>query len=124
MPMALHFSTKAGTLASLQERLKSARIAPLLSFTVRDWQIGGQACFRDIQGKLGAGPWIVRSSCLREDGAQASCAGAFLSIPGVNETGLVSAVEQVIASYGEVHLADEVLIQPMLGNVVRSGVAF
>lgn len=122
--MALHFSTKAGTLASLQERLKSARIAPLLSFIVRDWQIGGQACFRDIQGQLGAGPWIVRSSCLREDGAQTSGAGAFLSIPDVNEAGLVSAVEQVIASYGDVHLADEVLIQPMLGNVVRSGVAF
>lgn len=122
--MALHFSTKAGTLASLQERLTSARIAPLLSFTVRDWQIGGQACFRDIQGQLGAGPWIVRSSCLREDGAQTSGAGAFLSIPDVNESGLVSAVEQVIASYGDVHLADEVLIQPMLGNVVRSGVAF
>lgn len=122
--MALRFSTKAGTLAGLQERLTSARIAPLLSFTVRDWQMGRQACFRDIQGRLDAGPWIVRSSCLREDGVQASGAGAFLSVLDVNEAGLESAVEQVIASYGDANQADEVLIQPMLNNVVRSGVAF
>jgi len=122
--MPLHFSTKAGTLITLQESLVSARIAPLLSFTVKDWQLGGQACLRDVQGQVGAGPWIVRSSCLREDSAQGSCAGAFLSVPGVDEAGLVSAVEQVIASYGEAHPADEVLIQPMLNNVVRAGVAF
>ena len=122
--MPLHFSTKAGTLVTLQKSLVSARIAALLSFTVKDWQLGGQACLRDVQGQVGAGPWIVRSSCLREDSAQGSCAGAFLSVPGVDEAGLVSAVEQVIASYGEAHPADEVLIQPMLNNVVRAGVAF
>ncbi|WP_426116275.1 PEP-utilizing enzyme [Pseudomonas sp. DSP3-2-2] len=122
--MPLHFSTKAGTLVTLQESLMSARIAALLSFTVKDWQLDRQACLLDVQGRVGAGPWIVRSSCLREDSAQGSCAGAFLSVPGVDEAGLVSAVEQVIASYGEAHPADEVLIQPMLNNVVRAGVAF
>jgi len=122
--MALHFSTKAGTLISLQERLTSARIAPVLSFTVREWHQGRHACFRDIRGRLGSGPWIVRSSCLREDGAQASNAGAFLSILGVNEAELESAIERVIASYGDTPSADEVLIQPMLENVVRAGVAF
>ena len=122
--MALHFSTKAGTLVSLQERLTSARIAPLLSFTVREWHRAKQACFRDIRGRLGSGPWIVRSSCLREDGTQASNAGAFLSILGVAEAELESAIERVIASYGDAPLEDEVLIQPMLENVVRSGVAF
>ncbi|PWB35390.1 phosphoenolpyruvate synthase [Pseudomonas sp. SDI] len=122
--MALHFSTKAGTLISLQERLTSARIAPLLAFSVGDWQRGRHACFRDIRGRLGNGPWIVRSSCRREDSAQASAAGAFLSLPEVDEAELESAIDRVIASYGDVHLADEVLIQPMLGNVLRSGVAF
>ncbi|MGE8152739.1 PEP-utilizing enzyme [Pseudomonas vancouverensis] len=122
--MSLHFSTKAGTLVSLKERLRSARIAPLLSFTVGDWKLGGDACLRDIQGQLGVGPWIVRSSCLREDSEQSSGAGAFLSIADVDEAGLIAAVEDVIASYGMHNPADEVLIQPMLGNVVRSGVAF
>jgi hypothetical protein len=122
--MALHFSTKAGTLSSLQGRLASARIAPLLSFTVADWQMDQRACVRDIQEQLPFAPWIVRSSCGREDSAQASFAGAFLSVPNVDEAGLVSAIEQVIASYGDVHLTDEILIQPMLDNVARSGVAF
>lgn len=122
--MALQFSTKAGTLASLQGRLGSARIAPLLWFTVGDWQAGRQACLRDVRGRLGDGSWIVRSSCLREDGTQTSGAGAFLSLADVDEAGLESAIEQVIASYGDAQPADEVLIQPMLKHVLRSGVAF
>ncbi|MDD0966747.1 MULTISPECIES: PEP-utilizing enzyme [Pseudomonas] len=122
--MALHFSTKAGTLSSLQGRLTSARIAPLLAFTVADWRRDRQACVQAIRERLPAAPWIVRSSCGREDSAQASFAGAFLSIPDVDDAGLASAVEQVIDSYGEVYPSDEILIQPMLGNVLRSGVAF
>ncbi|KHA74458.1 phosphoenolpyruvate synthase [Pseudomonas chlororaphis] len=122
--MALHFSTKAGTLTSLQGRLASAHIAPLLAFTVADWQLDQRACVENIQCRLPAAPWIVRSSCGREDSAQASFAGAFLSVPNVDEAGLVSAIEQVIASYGDVYLTDEILIQPMLANVARSGVAF
>ncbi|ANI57364.1 PEP-utilizing enzyme [Pseudomonas glycinae] len=122
--MALHFSTKAGTLSSLQERLTSARIAPLLAFTVADWRRNRQACVQAVGERLPAAPWIVRSSCGREDSAQASFAGAFLSIPNVDDAGLSPAVEQVIASYGEAFPADEILIQPMLGNVLRSGVAF
>lgn len=122
--MALHFSTKAGTLSSLQERLTSARIAPLLAFTVADWRRNRQACVQAVGERLPSAPWIVRSSCGREDSAQASFAGAFLSIPNVDDAGLSPAVEQVIASYGEAFPADEILIQPMLGNVLRSGVAF
>ncbi|KAF1311247.1 phosphoenolpyruvate synthase [Pseudomonas sp. SG-MS2] len=122
--MEMHFSTKAGTLASLQDRLGSACIARLLSFTVDDWQSGRQACLRDVRGRLGDGTWIVRSSCLREDCAQTSGAGAFLSVADVDEAGLESAVERVIASYGDAQPTDEVLIQPMLKNVLRSGVAF
>lgn len=122
--MALHFSTKAGTLSSLQGRLTSACIAPLLAFTVADWRRDRQACVQAIRERLPAAPWIVRSSCGREDSAQASLAGAFLSIPNVDDAGLSPAVEQVIASYGEACPADEILIQPMLENVLRSGVAF
>jgi len=122
--MPLAFSTKGGTLAVLQGVLQSARIAPLHVFTLAKWQADRSVCLSDIAGSLGAGPWIVRSSCGREDGAASSNAGAFLSIPNVNVTGLVSAVDQVIAAYSEPHATDEVLIQPMLTQVVRSGVAF
>ncbi len=122
--MPLAFSSKAGTLAALQGVLETARIAPLRSFTVADWNANRQACQASVIEGLGSAPWIVRSSCGREDGAESSNAGAFLSITNVDSEGLESAVEQVIAAYGEAHATDEVLIQPMLTQVVRSGVAF
>lgn len=123
--MTLAFSTKAGTLALLQEPLRSARIAPLVSFTVAAWQADPAGCLARVHPVIGYyGPWIVRSSCQREDGAGESHAGAFLSLPDVAADGLENAIEQVIAAYGEADDADEVLIQPMLRNVLRSGVAF
>lgn len=117
---ALSFSTKAGTLAQLQGVLRGARIAPLTRFTVGRWRADGEGCLAG----LGPEPWIVRSSCRREDGEGLSNAGAFLSVPHVGRAGLARAVEAVIASYGDAADDDEVLIQPMLGGVVRSGVAF
>ncbi len=122
--MNLRFSTKAGTLAVLQGVLKTARIAPLRVFTIALWEADRSVCLSGIADGLGAGPWIVRSSCGREDGATHSNAGAFLSIPNVEAAGLEAAVDQVIAAYGEAQPTDEVLIQPMLTQVVRSGVAF
>jgi len=122
--MNLSFSTKAGTLVALQDVLKTARVAPLRVFTVAEWWEDRAACLSEITGNLGAGPWIVRSSCAREDRSRSSNAGAFMSKLSVEEAGLEAAVEQVIASYGEVQPIDEVLIQPMLTKVIRSGVAF
>ncbi len=122
--MALAFSTKAGTLALLQGRLKTARIAPLVRYTVAEWQQDRENCLARVCSSLDAVPWIVRSSCQREDGAGKSYAGAFLTLPQVSAAELASAVEQVIASYGAAIDGDEILIQPMLQNVLRSGVAF
>lgn len=122
--MALAFSTKAGTLALLQDRLTSARIAPLARFTVDDWRQHRGTCLARVPATLGTALWIVRSSCQREDGADKSNAGAFLTLPDVSAAGMEQAVEQVIASYGVAGDGDEILIQPMLQNVLRSGVAF
>ncbi len=122
--MALAFSTKAGTLAALHGVLKTARIAPLRVFTVAQWRADRSDCLSETAVGLGAGPWIVRSSCRREDGVTSSNAGAFLSIPNVVVAGLEAAVERVIAAYSDAQLTDEVLVQPMLTQVVRAGVAF
>ena len=122
--MPLAFSTKARTLALLQGKLHSAWIAPLVVFTVTEWQADRARCIFKIQTGIGAEPWIVRSSCQREDSAAVSNAGAFLSLSDIYSDGLEKAIEQVIAAYGEPVAADEVLIQPMLQNVLRSGVAF
>ncbi len=122
--MFLSFSTKAKTLGCLQNVLKTARIAPLRVFMVTDWQEAPLNCLSGILDDIGASPWIVRSSCSREDGIEVSNAGAFLSVPNVEPGELSTAIERVIAAYGQTSPTDEVLIQPMLTNVVRSGVAF
>ena len=122
--MPLAFSTKAGTLALIHKKLHSARIAPIVVFTVAEWQADRAGCISKVQPGTGAEQWIVRSSCQREDGAAASNAGAFLSLLDITAMGLENAIEQVIAAYGEPVAANEVLIQPMLSNVLRSGVAF
>lgn len=119
------FSTKAGTLVLLQNcGLKSACIPALVHFSVEAWRRERAKCLALVQAALGAAPWIVRSSCGREDGLTGSMAGAFLSVQDVSARDLESAIERVVAAYGEATDADEVLIQPMLKNVVRSGVAF
>lgn len=122
--MLLKFSTKAKTLQSLQGALNCGRIPPLVFFPVRQWRDDPKKKEQEIPKAVGSGPWIVRSSCAREDGASASHAGAFLSVPNVSGPQLAEAIQKVAASYGEASDGDEVLIQPMLQNVVRSGVAF
>jgi glutamine kinase len=122
--MPLAFSTKARILAALNGVLKSAQISSLQVFTVADWLSNRSTCMAGLLDGIEKFPIIVRSSCAREDGAAFSNAGAFLSLLNIEINDLEVAVGQVIASYGDVNLTDEVLIQPMLTNVIRSGVAF
>ena len=122
--MLLTFSTKAGTLQRLIGNIQSARIAPLVAFSVAEWQANRALCIGKVRPGIGNGPWIVRSSCQREDSATGSNAGAFLSLPDISSSSLENAVSRVIESYVEPTPLDEVLVQPMLENVLRSGVAF
>lgn len=124
--MAISFSTKARTLQQLRGRLRTAHVAPLVFFSVEKWQADPDTCAATVRQTLGDGPWIVRSSCQGEDGATSSCAGAFLSVPGVTPAAIRPAVRRVVASYAKMRKPqadDEILIQPMLQGVVRSGVA-
>jgi glutamine kinase len=120
----LSFSTKAATLKTLTDHVRSARIAPVLSFTVADWQADSAGIVRSVQEKFADQKLIVRSSCKNEDAATHSNAGAYLSLMNVVLTELTETIQQVIASYGKPQPEDEVLIQPMLKQVIRSGVAF
>lgn len=117
-------SSKARTLEELQKSLAAGRVPHLVVFSAKDWRKNPLADRKKISRSMGPGPWIVRSSCAQEDGAHRSNAGAFLSVPDVTETNFDAAVERVIGSYGRVAAEDEVLVQPMLKNVLRSGVAF
>ena len=96
--MSLRFSSKARTLDTLKGVLEKARIAPVHAFSVADWRSDRQACLASMMKDLDTTLLIVRSSCGREDGAESSNAGAFLSLPNVNTEGLEKAVDRVVPS--------------------------
>lgn len=122
--MTLRFGTKAETLERLRSRIRTAYVAPLVYFTVDQWRLDAEACRRRVVSTLGDETWIVRSSSLSEDGEGSSLAGAYLSVKDVRADSLEPAVEAVIRSYGEPDGNDQILIQPMLKEVIRAGVVF
>ncbi|MDR0375551.1 MAG: hypothetical protein LBH85_07485 [Treponema sp.] len=120
-------STKAGTLEALRGKLTSAKILPMVRFTVKEWRENREGVLEKISRQSwGKDSVIVRSSALNEDAGEESKAGMYESALDVSgEQNINDAVERVIASYGEGQTADdEVFIQPMLRNVASSGVLF
>jgi phosphohistidine swiveling domain-containing protein len=92
-----------------------------------------RASLRKVPDLVGPGPWAVRSSSTREDSEQASFAGQFETVLGVEADGLADAVVRVWRSaFSErvtVYSGDQgagsmaVLIQPMIA-AEAAGVAF
>jgi hypothetical protein len=121
MSKSIAFSTKAGTLRALTGVLQSARIAPLVSFTLREWQTDRGACLKRVKESC-VEPWIVRSSARSEDDVKESKAGAYLSLLNVGSGNLEDAIVRVGQSYDDPSADDEILIQSMVRNVVRAGV--
>lgn len=121
--------TKARTLAFLSDKLTKSQILPLLIIKYGDYLRNPLQAARAIQDTFSqmASHVIIRSSSLQEDSAQTSNAGRFKSMANVdiqNLRELVDAAKQVFASYQSTDLDEEILIQPMLKDVVCSGVAF
>lgn len=123
------FGTKAETLERLRKQVLAAgaQVLPLIYFTVEDWRKNSCAVWRRIQEwnweKISL---ILRSSALNEDTANQSMAGKYTSVADVRgEEAFQQAAKIVIDSYGaEVQAQDQVLVQPMLGNILWCGVAF
>ncbi|WP_421218461.1 PEP-utilizing enzyme [Aeromonas jandaei] len=122
--MMLKFGTKAETLATLSGVRLSANIPFSIYFSYGMWIDDRHAIINSVHDNI-SGRLIVRSSCMAEDSHSQSNAGAFLSVANVEFGFLESAIEQVFTSYGE-HPDDndQVLVQPMLEQVVLSGVGF
>ena len=118
------FSSKANTLEALRG-YEELNIPESLSFTVSRWTGDQAGVCEDIGRAFAQLPLAVRSSCRREDGLEQSSAGAFASVlhvPSDDAAILARAVASVIASYGEVDSQDQVLVQPMVRDIVVSGV--
>ncbi|SIT68359.1 Pyruvate phosphate dikinase, PEP/pyruvate binding domain [Ectothiorhodosinus mongolicus] len=126
------FGSKAETLARLDGELKRWSIPQFRHFDLARWQMSHDAVLADIADLAdGKGTVIVRSSARNEDGELYAQAGAFLSVPHIppaDRAALISAIEEVFASYrgaaAESNSEDQVLVQKMVDRVSMSGVIF
>ncbi|USQ95289.1 PEP/pyruvate-binding domain-containing protein [Caulobacter sp. RL271] len=130
------FRDKASTLAELEGQLRTARVLPQVTLAHGDWRAAPEHALAAILARSWARTrpgatgqerpaLIVRSSAAGEDGATWSLAGHYVSVPDVvGEDALAVAIDTVFASYAAPIADDQkVLIQPMLQDVVASGVA-
>lgn len=119
------FSSKAETLEKISRfPLLAANILPIHYFSLSNWNDNPSKCLDGIFEWPIEDLFIIRSSSRAEDNECQSNAGAFLSIANVSRGDLTDAVNRVFRSYGKESSDDLVMIQPMLKNVLSSGVAF
>ena len=118
------FKTKARTLLELRNILKSANILPMVIFNKKEWDSNKKNYISKVKSLSKNDNFIVRSSALDEDNDKSSNAGKYLSILNVKLSELELNVEKVFGSYSDNKFNDEIFIQPMLQNVILSGVAF
>jgi phosphohistidine swiveling domain-containing protein len=121
------FGTKAETLESLRQVVRSARVLPQVRFTVESWRSNpGEVLGQILASTWGAEKLIVRSSARNEDGALSSQAGRYDSVLGVSgQTAISNAVETVIASFGtNDRVDDQIFVQPLLDGTAMAGVVF
>jgi len=120
----LEFGTKAETLASLQNLVQTVEVPDMLYFSVAEWWANETAMLLEIGRRFEDHQVIIRSSAQNEDGNTHSQAGAFtscLDVDSGNAKAVKEAVQSVINSFhGDPE--DQVLIMPMLQNVILSGV--
>ena len=121
---AITFGTKASTLRALRGRLTSASVLPIVVVTLGEWSTRRGKALNRLSVEMPSGEMIVRSSAPTEDQAIGSQAGKYLSLLDVDHNHAGAAIDRVFRSYGQAPDTAEVLIQPMLTDIVRSGVAF
>jgi hypothetical protein len=118
------FGSKGDTLLALSA-YRELNIPPSYVFSVPQWIESPQDTLCSIQRRFHHGTLAVRSSCAKEDQQGESGAGAFTSrlfVDGDEVKTLTNAINDVIASYPAPSPNDKILVQPMIENVVISGV--
>ncbi len=97
------FGTKAQTLARLTGRLNNSHLCEQEIVELTEWQSDRQSVLRKILSRFASRSLVIRSSARHEDTAEASNAGAFLSVIGVepNPDAIAVAIERVSNSYDD-----------------------
>lgn len=123
--MSEKFKTKAETLENLEGRLSFAKVLPQIRFSVQEWQKNGFKLISCAKKAWTQNRLIVRSSSFKEDSTDESKAGFFESVLNVRgEKEVIDAVNKVIDSLGAENASDQIFIQPMVSDVLISGVIF
>lgn len=118
------FGTKSETLNSLARLLDRKFLLDQIYFTHAEWSKDSESIIIDILSKFSNKSLAIRSSAIGEDSHDTSMAGAFDSFINIapEEKSIREAVDKVFESYDELSTDNQVLIQPMVENVVISGV--
>ena len=119
--------SKAATLQMLSTQIKSAFVLPMFRINAKCWYEDSAQVIDEFLRtcKWANQPLIVRSSGISEDSQAQSLAGHYLSKPDViGVEALEKAIGEVVESFGQAVVDDEVFIQPMLKDVAVSGVVF
>ena len=119
--------TKAQTLKRLRPMVSKSRIEDQFSFTVEDWKRNSELILIKLNKFFGNTKLVVRRVRLQKMAFLPQTVGVHASILNIDSTNvnrLSNAINEVIASYSDVSPIDEVLVQPMVLNVLASGVLF
>lgn len=114
--------TKAQNLRRAKKIIRTAHFQNIYILKCVDWKQNRAVILTELENL--EFPVIIRSSAVNEDTENASNAGAYLSKLDIYQDGIEESISEVIGSYGEWDDENEVLIQPMLKNVIASGVIF
>lgn len=118
--------TKAGMLQHLAAGLPRLNILPFYILDSSEFFNDSETMIQDVCKYFeGSAKLIVRSSSAGEDSREWSKAGRYKSLLNISRQcgELKEAITQVYQSYGT-DTREEILIQPMLENVIKSGVVF
>jgi glutamine kinase len=115
--------TKAQALLNLKTLLKHSIICDQFTFKINDWESNKDLLIKKISEKFEK--VIIRSSSHKEDNFNKSNAGLFESVLNVHTSDSVlleKAINKVLDTYVNSIGVDEVLVQPMLKDIVTNGV--
>jgi phosphoenolpyruvate synthase/pyruvate phosphate dikinase len=115
--------TKAETLSWLAGQ--GFPVPELSVFSVESWENTPEKIVRSLYDRFGqyAPKLAVRSSARAEDGTDSSQAGAFRSVLHVPSDSVKELCRAICEVQGKLHSKlDQIFVQPMVGNVIMSGV--
>lgn len=117
--------TKAETLSEIKNNISEINVLPIYTVESEHYCSQKETCIKKIIDFSLGSFLIIRSSSSKEDGECFSNAGKFESILNVepSENSIKEAIETVYKSYGTSE-NEQILVQPMLKNIVKSGVVF